>query len=118
VTLAASPERVAAWRSLFTAFGSAGDGAARYVITAEPDARAELIVWDTPGAVPPAKWRARYWWVSAGGAFPELTNASDADINGITLKYADSPRGRLWTSDAFPPKDADGARASTKPGSC
>jgi hypothetical protein len=43
--------------------------------------------------------------------FPELANASTLTINGITLKYADSPRGRLWTSDAFPPRDADTARA-------
>jgi hypothetical protein len=53
-----------------------------------------------PAASPPAL-----------AAFPELSKASSLTINGITLKYADSPRGRLWTSDAFPPRDADTARA-------
>ena len=37
--------------------------------------------------------------------------AQGITINGLTLKYADSPRGRLWTSEAFPPRDADTARA-------
>lgn len=122
VALVASPERTETWRSLFAAFGSAGDGASRYAITAEPDARTELIVWDTPTAAPPANWRAAHWWIAAtpasgatafasAAAFPELASASTLTINGIVLKYAESPRGRLWTSDAWPPRDADSARA-------
>lgn len=47
----------------------------------------------------------------AAAAFPELAKADTLTINGITLRYADTPRGRLWTSDAFPPRDADTARA-------
>jgi hypothetical protein len=42
---------------------------------------------------------------------PELASATKLTINGITLRYVDSPRGRLWTSDAFPPRDAATARA-------
>lgn len=111
VVLAAPDARAAAWRSLFAAFSSAGEGAARYVTAAEPHAKAALIVWDTPNTAPPANWRAPHWWITMPAALPELVNATPLTINGITLKYADSPRGRLWTSDAFPPRDANTARA-------
>ena len=40
-------------------------------------------------------------------AFPELANART--LNG--LQYADSARGRLWHNAAWPPQDADAARA-------
>jgi hypothetical protein len=136
VTLAAASPRTAAWRTLFAAFDSAGNAAARHVLAVEPTAKTTLIVWDTPNAAPPANWRAANWWITTASspattspqpaiaspspspspatplaAFPELVNAATLTINGITLKYADSPRGRLWTSDAFPPRDADTARA-------
>ena len=127
--------RATAWRSLFNAFDSAGGAARRYKLSAELDAQTTLIVWDTPNATPPATWRTANWWIAtatpptatpsqadAAGhsvapqssvlrAFAELTSAATLTINGVTLKYADSPRGRLWTSDAFPPRDADTARA-------
>jgi hypothetical protein len=116
VALVTAPdsERDPAWRSLFAAFGRAGDGFHRYDAISEPAAGTTLIVWDTPDAAPPASWRAPHWWIGATpapGAFPELAKASTLTINGVTLKYADSPRGRLWISDAFPPRDADTARA-------
>jgi hypothetical protein len=114
VVLAIPAERAAAWRSLFSAFEMAGDGKSRYLLAAEPASATDLIVWDTPSDAPPQNWRATHWWLAApvnASAFPELANASTLTVNGITLKYADSPRGRLWTSDAFPPRDADGARA-------
>ncbi|RZT05958.1 N-terminal double-transmembrane domain-containing protein [Duganella sp. CF402] len=112
IALAASTARATAWRSLFTAFDSTGNSARRHKFAIEPDAKTTLIVWDTPAAAPPATWRAANWWIAASTtAFPELANASTLTVNGITLKYADSPRGRLWTSDAFPPRDADTARA-------
>jgi hypothetical protein len=112
VALAATPERAPAWRSLFAAFDHAGDGAGRYALADAPVPGTELVVWDAPGAAPPAAWRAPHWWLAGAtaAAFPELASASTLTINGITLKYADSPRGRLWTSEAFPPRDADGAR--------
>jgi len=113
ITVAAAPEGAAAWQSLFAAFDRAGDGVRRYKLAATPTSGAELIVWDTPNAVPPADWRAAHWWIApaSAAAFPELAKASTLTVNGMALKYADSPRGRLWTSDAFPPRDADSARA-------
>lgn len=113
IALAVTPEHAAPWRALFAAFDRAGDGANRYALAAEPASGTKLIVWDSPNATPPAAWRAPHWWLAAAPAtvFPELANASTLTINGVTLKYADSPRGRLWTSDAFPPRDADSARA-------
>jgi hypothetical protein len=125
IALAAPATRVAAWRALFNAFDSAGNGARRYKLSTEPDAQTTLIVWDMPNAAPPAAWHAANWWIAAAWpptaapkpsvpaaqpAFTELANAATLTINGVTLKYADSPRGRLWTSDAFPPRDADTAR--------
>ncbi|WP_202412911.1 BatA domain-containing protein [Duganella lactea] len=113
VALAAQETSRQAWRSLFAAFDSAGNRASRYTLAAEPGAATTLIVWDALNAKPPAGWHAPHWWVSSSStsAFPELAKASTLIINGITLKYADSPRGRLWTSDAFPPSDADTAHA-------
>lgn len=111
ITLAMPDARAPAWQSLFAAFDVAGNAATRYKLSTEPDASTTLIVWDTPGATPPPNWRAANWWVApASTAFPELARASTLTINGIVLKYADSPRGRLWTSDVFPPRDADTAR--------
>ncbi|OEZ60098.1 BatA domain-containing protein [Duganella sp. HH105] len=110
VVLAGAQEQGAAWRSLFAAFDRAGDGAIRYTLAAEPSAKTELIVWDS-AATPPAGWHAPHWWLTSQTAFPELANSSTLTINGLTLKYADSPRGRLWLTDAWPPRDADTARA-------
>ncbi|NYE64010.1 hypothetical protein FHW58_005244 [Duganella sp. 1224] len=133
ITVAATADRAMAWQSLFAAFDVAGNAATRHKLSAEPDANTTLIVWDMPAAAPPANWRAANWWIAAADAaprgdavssapavpaagvarpaFPELANASTLTLNGITMKYADSARGRLWTSDAFPPRDADTARA-------
>ena len=95
-------KRLAQWRALFGAI----DGPRRYVARAEPDPKAELIVWDVPEA-PPAGMRAPLWWVGESSAFPELKDAPA--VEGV--RYADSVRGRLWTSDAWPPADAAAARA-------
>ncbi|TFW22560.1 hypothetical protein E4L98_12035 [Duganella callida] len=121
IVLGAPQTRAQPWRFLFAAFDVAGGGVARHVLDAAPDARTALIVWDTPGTVPPAAWRSTHWWVvaptvaeaagEAGGPFPELAAATALTVNGIHFKYADTPRGRLWTSDVFPPRDADTARA-------
>jgi hypothetical protein len=111
VTLAMPDARAPAWQSLFAAFDVAGNAATRYKLSTERDASTTLIVWDTPGAAPQPNWRAANWWIApTSSAFPELAHASTLTINGIVLKYADSPRGRLWTSEAFPPSDADTAR--------
>lgn len=110
IVLATAPERAQAWRSLFAAFDVAGGGNERYVLTDSPDGKTELIVWDQRDATPPASWRAPLWWI-APNALPELAAAASVSVNGLTLKYADSARGRLWASSAWPAQDADGARA-------
>jgi hypothetical protein len=109
IALSAESAHTGAWQSLFAAFDVAGGGAAHHTLSAEPDAHTSLIVWDQPNTAPPANWRAPHWW-STSAAFPELTNAVALTVNGITLKYADTARGRVWTSDAFPPRDAGTAR--------
>lgn len=113
VVLAAAGPDAQAWRALFAAFDSVGNRAHRHTLASEPVAATTLIVWDTSGTAPPASWRAPHWWIAAPtvAAFPELARASTVIVNGVTLKYADSPRGRLWTSDVFPPRDADAARS-------
>lgn len=95
-------KRAPKWQALFSAL----DGPNRYVVSTAPVARAELIIWDLPEA-PPAGLRAPLWWVGDTTAFPELENAASVD----GLRYADSARGRLWTSAAWPPANAEAARA-------
>jgi hypothetical protein len=95
-------EREQEWLRLFAAL----DGGRRYVIDAAPGPRTELIVWDNAQA-PAGGMRAPLWWVADATAFPELRNAGEVD----GLRYADSPRGRLWQAQAWPPQDAGAARA-------
>jgi hypothetical protein len=94
-------KRAGQWRNLFAAL----DGPQRYVVDTEPDSRSELVVWDVPGT-PPAAARAPLWWIVDASDFPELKNAPAVD----GMRYADSARGRLWSSDRWPPADPDAAR--------
>jgi hypothetical protein len=98
--IAVVSKRAAQWRMLFAALEG------RYVVTDSPDARSELVVWDLANA-PPASLRAPLWWIGDASAFPELRNAPSVD----GIRYADSARGRLWSSAAWPPADADAARS-------
>jgi hypothetical protein len=112
IALAAPPERAAAWRTLFAAFDAAGTGADRYIIEDQPRADTQLIVWDQSTA-PPAGWRAPLWWLQPA-ALPSQGVAAAPQplrINGLQLQIADSPRGRLWASTAWPPQDAETAMA-------
>lgn len=95
-------KRAARWRAMFTAI----DGPQRFVLQDVPDASSALIVWDVPEA-PPAQLRAPLWWIGDQAAFPELKNAPAVD----GIRYADSARGRLWSSPAWPAADPEGARA-------
>ncbi|MGH8853794.1 MAG: BatA domain-containing protein [Telluria sp.] len=90
----ARPEQ---WRRAFAAGG--------VIIDDRPGAKTSLVVWDSKDA-PPATLRAPLWLVTDTTAFPELKNAPQ--VNG--LRYADSPRGRLWHAEAWPPTSADAAR--------
>ena len=94
--------RAQRWKALFSAL----DGPQHYIVETEPSARSELIVWDVPES-PPAGLRAPLWWVGDASGLPELKNAPVVD----GLRYADSARGRLWASDAWPAADSDAARA-------
>ena len=90
-------ERPGPWRRVFAAGG--------VVIDAAPGAKTGLIVWDRLDAPPPAL-RAPLWLVADTTAFPELRKAPQVE----GLHYADSSRGRLWHSAAWPPTSADAAR--------
>jgi hypothetical protein len=99
--------RPEAWRRLF----AAPQSGVRTVIDARPGPQTALVVWDLPEA-PPATLRAPLWWVALADhqharVFPELAHA----VRVGAIQYADSARGRLWTMDAWPLADADGARA-------
>jgi hypothetical protein len=117
VALVSTPGRKAAWRALFAAFDAAGGGAVRHAVTefdgTEAPPQASLIVWDR-SAPPPANWQAPLWWLPPA-ALPLVAGAERSAVqalrvDGLALQVADSPRGRLWASDAWPPKDVDGAR--------
>jgi hypothetical protein len=95
-------KRAHAWRQLFASL----DGPQRFIIEDAPDGKAELIIWDIAEAPPPGL-RAPLWWTGDTSAFPELQRARQVD----GLRFADSPRGRLWASGAWPPQDADAARS-------
>ena len=101
VRVAVLGARAGEWRRLFAALS----GPLRVVVEDTPGAKADLIVWDNPAA-PPASLRAPLWWVADTTAFPELAKAPLVD----GIRYADSARGRLWTSSAWPPADAAAAR--------
>ncbi len=90
-------ERPEQWRRVFAAGG--------VIVDEAPGAKTGMIVWDRPKAPPPSL-RAPLWLVANPAAFPELHKAPE--VGG--LRYADSPRGRLWHSAAWPPKSAEAAR--------
>lgn len=117
VALVSTPERKAAWRALFAAFDAAGSGTVRHVVTefdgAEAPPQASLVVWDR-AAPPPPDWQAPLWWLPSA-ALPLVAGVDRSavqvlHVDSLTLQVADSPRGRLWASDAWPPKEADTAR--------
>ncbi len=89
------------WRRMFAAL----TGPVRVVVEDAPNAKTELIVWNKPEA-PPASLRAPLWWAADASAFPELAQAKAVD----GIRYADSARGRVWTSSAWPPADPAAAR--------
>jgi hypothetical protein len=93
VVVAAPAERLARWKALFAAFGTAADGASRYIVDDAPSPATELIVWDHADANPPADWKAALWW----------RTASD---NAQTP----TPQGLVWSAPQWPLRDVEGAR--------
>jgi hypothetical protein len=94
IVVSAPAERLARWQALFAAFGTAADGANRYVLSDTPTAATELIVWDRAGAEPPTSWKAPLWWRTASA-------------DGQTQ----TPQGLTWTASQWPLQDVDAARA-------
>jgi hypothetical protein len=94
--------RAPEWRRLFAAL----DGPLRVVVDERPNPKTELLVWDLPDA-PPATLRAPLWWTTDTAAFTELAQSKALGA----MRYADGPRGRVWASTAWPPRDAGAARA-------
>ena len=101
VRVAIVSERAPEWRRMFAAL----DGPLRVVVDPAPNAKTELLIWDSADA-PPATLRAPLWWVTNDAAFPELAAAQTVD----GMRYAGTPRGRVWTSRAWPPADPASAR--------
>jgi hypothetical protein len=95
-------KRTGEWRALFAAVS----GPQHYIIDESTGGKPELVIWDVPQA-PPAALRAPLWWIGDASAFPELKEAKQ----GGGVRYADSKHGRLWTSQAWPPKDVAAARS-------
>lgn len=94
VVVSAPQERMARWQALFAAFGTAANGANRYVINGTPTQATELIVWDHPDSEPPANWQAPLWWRTAAA-------------NG----EAQTRQGLVWKATDWPLTDIDQARA-------
>lgn len=127
VVLATTPERLTLWRAMFAAFASVtadqAQDAQQVRFADAPSPATKLIIWDRPDAVP-AQWVAPHWWL--GTAYPhkvkvggqaaqgEAAPAGQAVnlqlVSGMRLQYADTAQGRFWTSEAFPPRDAEAAR--------
>jgi hypothetical protein len=107
----ASALRLAQWQAMFSAFESAGNGVDKYLLDVVPTAQTELIVWDNVDASPPLTWKAPLWWIADSPAMAELAAAPSVTVNGLTLRYADSARGRLWSSTQWPATDVTGLRA-------
>jgi hypothetical protein len=107
VVVVAAPERMARWQALFAAFGTAGDGAYRYVLSDTPTPATELIVWDRPDSKPPQSWQAALWWrtetstmAPAAGMRPRVV------FTGVSTK-----QGVTWSAPQWPLNDASGARS-------
>lgn len=99
VVLATAAAHEDKWRALFAAFASTGQ---RYDIVQAPATGTELIVWDRPEA-PPASWKAQHWWRA------NPPSGTKVRAGELTLAFADTPQGRVWTGMPWPPANADEA---------
>ncbi|MYN46511.1 hypothetical protein GTP23_15800 [Pseudoduganella sp. FT93W] len=116
VVLATTPERMALWRAMFAAFASVdadqgrGQGGQTIRFADAPGPATSLIIWDRPDAAP-ARWAAPHWWLGSARASSEKAEGQSVSLHGLHLRYTDTVQGRRWTSEAFPPRDAEVAHA-------
>lgn len=87
-------KRAELWSALFKAYESAGLGNTRYLISNVPDAKTELIIWES-AEVPNPAWRAAHWWLSDARSFPTVK----MDKSFGSIPYADSAVGRIYLGD-------------------
>jgi hypothetical protein len=72
-------------------------GNVRYILSTYPDAKTELIIWESAQR-PDARWQAATWWLSDANAFPAVKIDKAVGTSAKT-RYADSAVGRLFLSD-------------------
>ncbi|WP_374583334.1 hypothetical protein [Pseudoduganella sp.] len=94
IVVVAPAARMPQWQALFAAFGTAADGANRYILGDAPRPETELIVWDKADAAPPPDWKAQLWW---------RTGAAAGETH--------SPQGTIWSAAQWPLQDIEAARA-------
>jgi hypothetical protein len=132
VVVASTPERMARWQALFAAFGTAGEGAYRYVLSDTPTRDTELIVWDRVDAQAPAAWQAPLWWrtiaapatatatattpaatataAATAAATVVATGTASAARQPVLFTSARTQQGLTWSAPQWPLTDTAGAR--------
>jgi len=104
--IALHSDRAAAWQHMFTAFAVAGKADHHYVWQSEPDARTELVIWDSAQAVP-QNWKtnlkAHLWWLSSSAGIvndqareekhPGLQSLADSKLH---IKQFKTTESRYW----------------------
>jgi len=103
-------DRAAAWQHMFSAFAVAGSADQRYIWQQAPDARTNLVIWDSTNAVP-QNWKtdskANLWWLSSSAGIvndlaleekhPGLQSLADSKLHIKQFKTAES---RYWLMQA------------------
>jgi len=113
--IALHSDRAAAWQHMFTAFAVAGKADHHYVWQSEPDARTELVIWDSTQVVP-QNWKtnakANLWWLSASAGIvtqqtseethPGLQTLANSKLHIKQFKVADSRYWLVQTGSDWP----------------
>ncbi len=98
-------KRAELWSALFKSYESAGMGNTRYLISTVPNAKTELIIWESAEA-PDSAWRAAHWWLTDARSFPDVKIDKSFD----SVHYADSAMGRIYLGEWHIAEESD-ARA-------
>lgn len=112
-----SPERMAEWRRLFSAFDMAGKSTSKMTLSEEYDPRAELVIWDKPSPRDPG-WRAPLIWQtvsSSPSAQPHASSAPfvNAKLQSLHIDLQLQDGSQIWTMDTahdWPLKRLDDAK--------